>query len=79
MLALPEAIARLTRPFIAAYWSWSGTIQTMRETRFYDLILTTTKTDLASVPACVWVLVAQVALGVGVAYLGCRRSAWEWG
>ena len=77
MLALPETVARLTRPFIAAYWSWSGTIQTMRETRFYDLILTTTKTDLAAVPTCVWVLAAQVALGVGVAYLGCRRSAWE--
>ena len=77
VLALPETVARLTRPFIAAYWSWSGTIQTMRETRFYDLILTTTKTDLASVPACVWVLAAQVALGVGVAYLGCQRSAWE--
>ena len=52
-------------------------IQTMRETRFYDLILTTTKTDLATVPACLWVLAAQVALGVGVAYLGCKRSSWE--
>ena len=77
VLALPDTVARLTRPFIAAYWSWSGTIQTMRETRFYDLILTTTKTDLATVPTCVWVLAAQVALGVGVAYLGVRRSAWE--
>ena len=77
VLALPDTVARLTRPFIAAYWSWSGTIQTMRETRFYDLILTTTKTDLAAVPTCVWVLAAQVALGMGVAYLGCRRSAWE--
>ncbi len=77
VLALPDTVARLTRPFIAAYWSWSGTIQTMRETRFYDLILTTTKTDLSAVPTCVWVLAAQVALGMGVAYLGCRRSAWE--
>ncbi len=77
VLALPDTVARLTRPFIAAYWSWSGTIQTMRETRFYDLVLTTTKTDLAAVPTCVWVLAAQVALGMGVAYLGCRRSAWE--
>ena len=77
VLALPDTVARLTRPFIAAYWSWAGTIQTMRETRFYDLVLTTTKTDLAAVPTCVWVLAAQVALGVGVAYLGCRRSAWE--
>lgn len=77
VLALPEAVARVTRPFIAAYWSWSGMIQTMRETRFYDLLTTTTKTDLSAVPACLWVLVAQVAIGVGVAYLGCKRSSWE--
>ena len=43
VLALPDAIAQVTRPFIAAYWSWSGTIQTLRDTRFYDLILTITK------------------------------------
>ena len=79
VLALPDTVAKLTRPFIAAYWSWSGMIQTMRETRFYDLILTTTKTDLSAIPACLWVLAAQVALGIGVAYLGCKRSSWEQG
>lgn len=77
VLALPDWIAHLTRPFIAAYWAWSGTIQTLKETRFYDLILTTTKTDLAAIPTCAWVLLAHVVLGVGVAYLGSRRSQWE--
>ena len=77
VLALPDGIAHLTRPFIAAYWAWSGTIQTLKETRFYDLILTTTKTDLAALPTCVWVLGAHVILGVGMAYLGSRRSQWE--
>ena len=65
VLALPDWIAHLTRPFIAAYWAWSGTIQTLKETRFYDLILTTTKTDLAALPTCVWVLAAHVLLGLG--------------
>ena len=77
VLALPDGIAHLTRPFIAAYWAWSGTIQTLKETRFYDLILTTTKTDLAALPTCFWVLGAHVLLGIGVAYLGSRRSQWE--
>ena len=77
VLALPDWIAHVTRPFIAAYWAWSGTIQTMKETRFYDLILATTKTDLAALPTCFWVLLAHVILGVGVAYLGSRRSQWE--
>ena len=77
VLALPDAAARLTRPFIAAYWSWAGAIQTLRETRFYDLILSITKTDLAAMPLCYWVLIAQTILGMFVAYLGCRRNAWD--
>ena len=77
VLALPDWAVHLTRPFIAAYWSWAGTIQTLRDTRFYDLIVQTTKTDLAAVPTCFFVLAAHVALGVIVAYFGCRRSAWE--
>ena len=77
VLALPDAVARLTRPFIAAYWSWAGTIQTLQDTRFYDLIIKITKTELASVPACYGLLVAQIALGLGIAYLGCRRSVWD--
>ena len=47
VLALPDAIAQVTRPFIAAYWSWAGAIQTMRDTRFYDLVLKITKTELS--------------------------------
>ncbi len=77
VLALPDWAVHLTRPFIAAYWSWAGTIQTLRDTRFYDLIVQTTKTDLAAVPTCFYVLAAHVALGGIVAYFGCRRSAWD--
>ncbi len=77
VLALPDAAARLTRPFIAAYWSWSGAIQTLRDTRFYDLILTITKTDLSAMPVCFWVLIAQTMIGMVVAYLGCQRNAWD--
>ena len=77
VLALPDWAVHLTRPFIAGYWSWAGTIQTLRDTRFYDLIVQTTKTDLAATPTCFFVLLAHVALGMIVAYFGCRRSAWE--
>ncbi len=77
VLALPDWAVHLTRPFIAAYWSWAGAIQTLRDTRFYDLIVQTTKTDLAAVPTCFFVLAAHVALGGIVTYFGCRRSAWD--
>ena len=77
VLALPDALARLTRPFIAAYWSWAGAILTLRDTRFYDLILKITKTELSALPVCYWVLSAQVIIGLFLAYLGCRRAVWE--
>ncbi len=77
VLALPDTLAKLTKPFIAAYWSWAGSILTMRDTRFYDLILHITKTELAALPVCYWVLCAHAALGLFLAYLGCRRSVWD--
>lgn len=77
VLALPDTLARLTRPFIAAYWSWAGAILTLRDTRFYDLILKITKTELAALPVCYWVLSVQLVIGLFLAYLGCRRGVWE--
>ena len=77
VLALPDTLAKLTRPFIAAYWSWAGSILTLRDTPFYDLILKVTKTELAALPVCYWVLGAHVALGISLAYLGCRRAVWD--
>ena len=77
VLALPDALARLMRPFNAAYWSWAGAILTLRDTRFYDLSLRITKTELAALPTCYWVLSAQVVVGLFLAYLGCRRGVWQ--
>jgi ABC-type multidrug transport system ATPase subunit len=77
VLGLPEVFRWVTRPFIAAYWSWSGVLQTMRETRFYDVVQLVTPTDLAAIPLCVWALGCHVAVGLLVAYLGCKHSRWE--
>jgi ABC-type multidrug transport system ATPase subunit len=77
VLALPDWIGPFARPLIASYWSWSGLIQTMRDTRFYDVVVSITDTPLSSVPLCVWVLVSHMVLGVLAAYLGCSRSQWE--
>jgi hypothetical protein len=77
VLALPNMIGDITRPFIASYWSWSGFIQTMRDTRFYDVVLSVTQTKLSPLEVCVWVLAAHVILGLFFAYVGSRRSRWE--
>ena len=77
VLALPKVLSWMTRPFIASYWGWSGFIQTMHDTRFFDAVLTVTQTNLVSADLCFWVLACHVVLGLLVAYMGCKNSQWE--
>ncbi len=77
VLALPQALNWITRPFIASYWGWSGFTQTMHDTRFYEAVQLVTQTTLASAGLCLWVLICHVLLGLVIAYLGCRNSRWE--
>ena len=71
-LALPDPLSTLTRPFIAAYWSWSGILQTLRDSRLYDVVQQVTQTDIALSPICIWALFCHILLGLFVAYAGCR-------
>lgn len=77
LLALPEWLGQMTRPLISAYWSWSGFLETMRDTRFYDLVRVITDTPLSSMPACFWVLCCQALVGLIIAYFGCVSSRWD--
>ncbi|MDE1171151.1 MAG: ABC transporter permease [Verrucomicrobium sp.] len=77
VLALPEPLGALVRPFIASYWSWSGYLQTMRDTRFYDMVRTVTSTPVAGAELCQWMLLGHIVVGLVFAYLGCLRSRWE--
>jgi ABC-type multidrug transport system ATPase subunit len=77
VLALPKVLSALTQPFIASYWGWSGFIQTMHETRFYDAMVDVSQTKLMPVDLCFWVLTTHVVLGLLVAYMGCKNSHWE--
>jgi len=77
VLGLPEFFRWLTRPFIAAYWSWSGVLQTMKDTRFYDVVQLVTPTDLSPLVLCFWALTCHIVIGLTVSYLGCKQSRWE--
>jgi ABC-type multidrug transport system ATPase subunit len=77
VLALPEWLGRMTRPFIASYWGWSGFLQTLSETRFYNAVVQMTQTPLMPVWSVVVVLSIQIVLGVAAAYVGCRNSRWD--
>lgn len=77
VLALPEFLGILVRPFIVAYWSWSGYLLTMQHTRFYDLVLAITTTPLKDSWLCGWVLTSHILVALILAILGCARSQWE--
>ena len=77
VLALPHFIGLLTRPFIAAFWGWSGYLQTMRDTRFYDIVQSMTQTELTGIELCVWVLAMHALGGIFVAYIGTQNSRWQ--
>ena len=77
VLALPAGFDAALRPFIAAYWSWSGTLQSLRATRYYDVLELVVPTSLSAAPLCTWVLATHVILGIFIAWLGCLRAAWD--
>jgi hypothetical protein len=77
ILALPEPLGAIVRPFIAAYWSWSGMLQTMRETRFYDAAASITNTPIATEQLSLWVLILQVVAGLLIAWFGLAKARWE--
>ena len=77
VLALPKGLGLVTQPFIAAYWGWSGYLETMRDTRFYDIVQMTSRTDLQAFAVCGWVLMAHVCAGLILAYFGSRESRWD--
>jgi hypothetical protein len=77
VLALPVGLDAALRPFIAAYWSWSGALQSLRETRYYDVLELVLPTDLSASPLCLWVLALHVLAGIFAALLGCLRASWD--
>lgn len=76
VLALPEWAGWLTRPFISAYWSWAGSMDGM-ENNYLRYIKEVTDTWLGPMWLCMLVLLAHVAVGLFIAYIGVKRPRWE--
>lgn len=74
VLALPDVLAPLVRPFIAAYWSWSGYLQALRDTRFYDLVTQISSTPVATPDLASFVLLAHLATAGCAAWVGLGRN-----
>lgn len=76
VLALPEYAEGFIRPFISAYWAWSGSISALKDDVYYA-VKNVLDTDLTPSLVCYIVLGVHVACGIAAAYAGIRRSRWE--
>jgi hypothetical protein len=76
VLALPEHIETFTRPFISAYWGWSGSVEAL-QTEVHAAVKSVIDTTLSSQQACFYTLGAHIAVGLIAAWAGARRHQWE--
>lgn len=76
VLALPEQVEGIIRPFISAYWAWSGSISALKAD-VYNAVKNVLDTDLTPAFLCYIVLGVHVACGLAASYAGIRRSRWE--
>ena len=73
VLALPPVFGTIVRPFIAAYWSWSGVLQTLKGSRYYDIVQIVVQTNLSSQLLCLWILGSHLVIGLVATWIGCQR------
>ncbi len=76
VLALPDSLVWLVRPFISAYWGWAGYLTTMKDTRLYDAVIMYSDTWLSPVAMAAAVLGLHAVGGLLMAVWGCHRRAW---
>jgi len=77
VLTLPDWLEGAVNPFIAAFWSWSGSLRSMSDTAFYDAVKQVTDTSLVSPGLASFVLLAHVVIGLCMTYVGSKGSQWE--
>ncbi|MGE9271329.1 MAG: ATP-binding cassette domain-containing protein, partial [Verrucomicrobiales bacterium] len=76
VLALPEHIERFTRPFIAAYWAWSGSVDAL-ESKVLYAVKSVIDTSLTPHNACLYTLLFHIGVGLIAAWIGTRRHQWD--
>lgn len=76
VLALPELIEPFTRPFIAAYWAWSGAVDSLDIDKF-SAIKAVTETTLSPASNCLFLLLAHLVIGLAIALIGLQKPRWD--
>lgn len=76
VLALPDKIEVFTRPFISAYWAWSGSVEAL-QTQVNDAVKSVIDTSLSAQSACLYALGAHIAVALIAAWAGAHRPQWD--
>jgi ABC-type multidrug transport system ATPase subunit len=76
VLALPEHIEAFTRPFISAYWAWSGSVEAL-QTQVLDAVKSVIDTGLSPQNACLFTLGAHIGVALVAAWAGACRPQWD--
>lgn len=76
VLALPEKIEPLTRPFISAYWAWSGSVDSLSGD-YRSALTSISETQLSALNICFFVLLIHITVGLAAAWVGTSRPQWE--
>lgn len=77
VLTLPDWLENWVQPLVVAFWSWSGSLSSMRSTAFYDAVKQVTSTDLIGPGIAGFVLFVHVLVGLGMTFIGVQRSQWD--
>jgi len=79
VLALPESLVWICRPFINTYWGWAGYLATMKDSRIYDAFIQTQLSVpwMPSPELAITVLGIQALVAVYVVFLGCFLKKWQ--
>jgi hypothetical protein len=73
-LSLPDWLSFFCRPFITAYWGWSGYLQTFQSFRHYDIVKQSTETFIAPYDVSLIVLSLHIAASLLLAWVGTAKK-----
>ncbi len=76
VLALPENIEPLTRPFISAYWAWSGSVASLSGD-YKSALTAISETELSTTNICFFILLIHIMVGLAASWVGTSRPQWE--
>ena len=80
VLALPAALTWICRPFINAYWGWSGYMNSMMSSDLYGAYtssLPDQSSFIATPTLSLVLLLVQGLLGVCLVVIGCQQKRWN--